>query len=157
MGMDDVKHDDETADDNHGVPPRMLSAPSAPSRQEAQEHAITHLPFRSWCPFCVRGKSKSSPHKRNVSHDEDGVPVVSFDYCFMGDREATDLSNVTILVGRDRRSRCYMVVPVPQKGVDPDEYSVRRGLRYLEFLGYKTVILKSDQEASLGKIFSASC
>ena len=134
-GHDDLlNNDDENNDEKTGIPPRMVSAPSAPARQEAQGHAVTHLPYRSWCPFCVGGKSKSSPHKRGIDHSEDGIPVVSFDYCFMGKREATDMSNVTILVGRDRKSLCYAVIPVPQKGVDPDEYAVRRGLRFLESL-----------------------
>ena len=39
--------------------------------------------------------------------------------------------------------------PVPQKGLDPTKWSVREGLRYLKFLGYTSVMLKTDQEAAL--------
>ena len=71
-------------------------------------------------------------------------PIVAFDYCFMGeqnldvhiDDDAYPAGNAKILVGRDSTSRCYNVVAVPQKGIDRDEYAVKRGLRCLDFLGY---------------------
>ena len=40
---------------------------------------------------------------------------------------------------------------MPSKGVDNGEYATRRVLRFLDFLGYDSVILKSYQEAALGK------
>ena len=46
----------------------------------------------------------------------------------------------------------YASIPVPQKGVDSDECSTRRWLRFLELLGYRDLVLKSDQEAALGKV-----
>ena len=155
-GKDDLlmNEEDENPDENENVPPRMFASPTAPSRQEAQEHAITHLPFRSWCPFCLMGKAKCSPHRRGIDHSDDAIPMVAFDYCFMGETEQPDMDNIKILVGRDRKSRCYAVIPVPQKGVDHDQYAVKRGLRFLDFLGYKSVLLKSDQETSLSKIFA---
>ena len=114
---DDILNNDDENDteDKTSMPPRMLSSPSMPSRQEIQEHNVTHIPFRSWCPFCVAGKSKCAPHKRGIDHSDDAVPLVAFDYCFMGDRAETDADNITILVARDRKSRCYAVIPVPQK------------------------------------------
>ena len=66
--------------------------------------------------------------------------------------EGDESTQVKILCGRDRRSRMYASIPVPQKGVDSDEYSTRRVLRFLEFLGYRDLVLKSDQEAALGKV-----
>ena len=32
---------------------RPLRSPKAPSAAEKARHAITHLPYRAWCPFCV--------------------------------------------------------------------------------------------------------
>ena len=46
----------------------------------------------------------------------------------------------------------YASIPVPRKGVDGDEYSTRRVLRFLECLGYRDLVLKSHQEAALGKV-----
>ena len=33
---------------------RPLPQPRLPSRQEVQEHELTHIPYRSWCVHCVR-------------------------------------------------------------------------------------------------------
>ena len=59
-------------------------------------------------------------------------------------------------MGRDRKSRCYSAIAVPSKGVGEDEYATRRVLRFLEFLGYEKVILKSDQEAALGTVLRSA-
>ena len=34
--------------------------PMLPSQSEIDEHNLTHLPFRDWCPFCIRGRGLSS-------------------------------------------------------------------------------------------------
>ena len=150
-----MTNEDDDNDDKSHMPPRMLTYPSMPSRQEVQEHNITHLPFRSWCPFCVAGKATCAPHRRGVGHNDDAVPLVAFDDCFMGERDENETDNITIMVGRDRKSRCYATIPVPQKGIDPMQYAVRRGLKFLDFLGYQSVILTSNQESALAKIFAS--
>ena len=130
---------DGSVHEDRGVAkPRTLNAPSPPSRQEAQEHAVTHLPVRSWCPFCVKGKSKASPHRKTDHGDEPEVPVVDLDYCFLGDSDAVKLHDKSLhpdghakaLVGRDSRSRCYSVMAVPQKGINADEHATRKCLRF---------------------------
>ena len=43
---------------------------TGPSKEEYEEHMRSHMPFRSWCEFCVKGKSKACTHKKkgeNVS------------------------------------------------------------------------------------------
>ena len=109
------------------------------------------------------GKCRASPHavvsKEAVESD---APVVAFDYAFMsqdkvaeatdGDEKTGSDAAIKLLVGRDRRFRVYNVVPVTQKGDDESEYATRRVLRFLDFLGYESVGLKSDQEVALGKV-----
>ena len=67
---------------NEATQPRALSAPSPPSRQEALEHVMTPLPFRSLCYFRVKGESKASLHVVHADRGEHEVPVVAIDYCF---------------------------------------------------------------------------
>ena len=33
-------------------------------QQEIEAHGMTHIPFRTWCPHCVRGKASQSPHMK---------------------------------------------------------------------------------------------
>ena len=40
----------------------VISTPEGPTQREIEEHMANHIPFRSWCPFCVAGKAVSGPH-----------------------------------------------------------------------------------------------
>ena len=52
-----------------------------PSQEEREMHDITHLPFRPWCEFCVRGRGKNRCHKRLVAEGEQAK--MSLDYGFL--------------------------------------------------------------------------
>ena len=39
-------------------------APKEPTRDERMRHEATHLPYRSWCPICVRGRGRNAPHRQ---------------------------------------------------------------------------------------------
>ena len=61
--------------------------PCTPSLKEVLEHRITHLPFRSWCPHCVRGKGRNDRHTRSGQKGIDlGVPKLVSDYFYIGRR-----------------------------------------------------------------------
>ena len=55
-GEDDVRErerEDEAADDaEEGRKGRGMPSPVVVSRQEREEHELTHLPYRCWCPHC---------------------------------------------------------------------------------------------------------
>ena len=36
--------------------PRAARSPLQPTRAEWEAHQATHLPYRSWCRFCVEGR-----------------------------------------------------------------------------------------------------
>ena len=59
--------------------------PKAPTAEERKEHELTHLPFRSWCRHCIRGRGKEESCPRKV-RDENDIPEVHLDYMFMGGR-----------------------------------------------------------------------
>ena len=69
--------------------PKALPAPAEPTLTERREHELTHLPFRSWCPTCVRAKGKQN-HSRTLKKKQ---PVIQLDYAFLGDN--SDDSQVT--------------------------------------------------------------
>eukprot|EP00969_Alexandrium_andersonii_P000118 5376-Alexandrium_andersonii.AAC.1 len=62
--------------------PRMMRRPQEPSRREWEEHQLTHMPFRDWCPFCVRGKAKAQGHGKEGDRDRN-VEMVTRDYMWM--------------------------------------------------------------------------
>ena len=63
-GSDNIHNDEpkkqegeegQEGDEQQGREPRLMRDPSAPTKADAERHAATHQPFRSWCRFCVRG------------------------------------------------------------------------------------------------------
>ena len=41
-----------------------LGDPRLPTREEREEHEKHHLPYRTWCTHCVKGKCKEVAHRR---------------------------------------------------------------------------------------------
>ena len=48
--------------DDEARKPRIPRRPNAPTKAEIEEHEITHLPPRDWCPHCVAGHGISNQH-----------------------------------------------------------------------------------------------
>ena len=124
--------------------------PVLPSQNEIDEHNLTHLPFRDWCPFCIRGRGLSSGHFARKTPEESQVPTISIDYCFLGDETTRD-TDLPVLVVRDRRTKSVWAHPVPAKGVE-NPFGAKQLLKDIESTGYKRVNLKGDQEASIRAI-----
>ena len=43
--------------------PRHVRDIRLPSQEEVDKHNLTHLPFRNWCPRCMKGRGKKAPHR----------------------------------------------------------------------------------------------
>ena len=71
----------EEEEHNEAVQPRVRTSPKQPSAAEVEDHMVTHLPFREWCPHCVKGKSGSRPHRS--THEKHEIPTLALDYMFM--------------------------------------------------------------------------
>ena len=112
---------------------RQVTAPPVPvtpTRQEVLTHRLTHRPFRSWCPHCVRGKSREDRHHRSSQKDEfRGIPKVVSDYFFVGrkrpaareermqeEEEAQKEGQTPILVIKDTASKALYAHACPCKG-----------------------------------------
>ena len=81
---DEAEEDQEEATREQGGEPeearraKGTKVPIKPSQEEVEEHMLTHLPFRSWCSHCVRGKAKGKPHKKKEEEDKE-VPTIALD------------------------------------------------------------------------------
>ena len=87
-------------------------------------------------------------HRR--TEEERRVPVFGFDYLlgthyFEGEQD----DQVKILVAKCQYTKCTFAHVVPQKGLDPDLYAVKRLTRDILWLGHNRVILKSDNERAI--------
>ena len=55
-GAENPESDTENPEEE-AIRPKTRASPKQPSAEEVENHMVTHLPFRDWCPHCVRGKS----------------------------------------------------------------------------------------------------
>ena len=82
--------------------PRHVRDIRIPSPEEVDRHNMTHLPFRNWCPHCMRGRGKEAPHHRS-KEGQGELPEVSLDFCCPS-RECGN-GALTILVAKERHSK----------------------------------------------------
>ncbi len=78
-----------------------LVAPKLVSKQEREEHERTHMPFRNWCPYCVKGRARKMAHRRKVKDEEDKeveVPRISMDYHYMSKEDEEAKVNPMLIV-----------------------------------------------------------
>ena len=145
MGMSE----DEDVNDEQDMGerrPRKVQSPKLPSQEEIDMHELTHLPYRSWCTHCVRGRGESHPHYK-VPEEKRAIKEIHMDYCFMGKK---DEKTQPILVIRDRDTKLTCSVLVREKGA-ADDFVIKRILAFMKELGYEgmRLIIKSDQESPI--------
>lgn len=148
MGCNEEMDGEESEED--ALEPKGVKIEYRPSKEEMDAHMLTHIPFKSWCPHCVKGKAKSKPHLRmNNGKEECTVPIVSIDYMFLGCKHDEEQGN-PILVVKDRDPpgtgliHAYLL---ESKGCN--SYAVDRLDKTLENLGHNRIVLKSDQEPAI--------
>ena len=108
---------------------RPIRDPGQPTPAEVAEHDLTHIPFRPWCPACVKGKAKDKMSRR-IQGDvaENLVPRVRLDYCFLtenletvegehGEEDTTKAASTgTVLVMQESECRSIWAYAVEHKG-----------------------------------------
>ena len=126
--------------------PKGLPAPGEPPLTERKEHELTHSPIRSWCPTCVRAKSKQN-HSRTLKTKQ---PVIQLDYAFLGDN--IDDPQVTLVTAIDLLSGLGLSCVVPSKG--RSHYAQAELRRFVLETGRTFGILQIDPKALVAEITS---
>ena len=76
----------ESEDVQHGErKTAKMNDPKEPTSEERKVHEMTHLPFRSWCRHCIRGRGKEADRFKRA-FNEGELHELHFDYAFMGGR-----------------------------------------------------------------------
>ena len=129
------------------IAPKVAKDPGQPSAQEIADHAVTHLPYRSWCPHCVRGKGRNFAHFMAAAAERE-IPVLAADYCFMcGD--GSDLES-PVLVMADTATAMIFAHAVDRKGADAEVMNLI--MADMEVLGHREIVFKTDQEPAMKAI-----
>ena len=127
---------------------KKMNDPRKPSEADVIEHNMTHLPYRSWCRHCVRGRGEELPHLSGG--DAPIIPEVHMDFCFMGDESGGE--TMVILVARERSSRMMLASAVPSKSTG--NFIARRIVAFMREIGCEQgdVTVRTDQEPAIKAI-----
>ena len=151
-------------------PLTIAPSPVKPSPTDVEQHRLTHLPFRDWCPECLMGRGLGEARGRHAGRHH-GVPVVGVDYFYMtssgiqtraetgfadteeGEKqlnEARDKGDVVkCLVVRCYATKVVFGHVVPRKGADEDDFVAKIIVADIAWMGHVKLIVKSDQEIAL--------
>ena len=147
----------QEGDDCPGVRrPVVLKAPFRVSREEREAHEITHTPYRSWCPYCVRGRGRNTPHRlRSEDAKHSGIPKIAMDYVFMSVADEAASSNPVLVMVDEATGERYARA-VGHKGTSHAEsdWLVRDISEELKSWGHQGgehghIIMKTDGEAAI--------
>ena len=94
-------------------PVKMATDPGKPTERQVEEHRRTHLPYRSWCRWCVLGRGRGLQHRARLGSI---VPIVGIDYFFltsngMSVKEKLNLTDDKIEEARasGKLTKCFIV------------------------------------------------
>lgn len=154
MPVDEEQEDDDEAEHGCRKTKAMLD-PKLPSAEEVKKHYITHMPYRNWCPHCVRGRGKEMAHNRRKNEAEANLPEYHADYCFPGDEDGQKL---TVLAVVERHTKMKRMVVVPAKG-STGRYASGVVMEFIEECGDKDrpIIIKTDQEPAIKFLVDDIC
>ncbi len=171
----DIDEDDHVGEGQDEQPTRVVTNPEDPTHDMIEQHrAAGHLPYRSWCRWCVLGRGIGSQHRTTESTSS--VPRVGIDYFFIvkgaiklkGELEGHGQPGFEEKVEEQRRegklvkcivARCWesknlFAHIIPRKGVDEEMYVANLMVKDIDWLGYSKVIIKHDREPALTALVS---
>eukprot|EP00971_Amphidinium_carterae_P057164 1130344-Amphidinium_carterae.1 len=124
-----------------------------PTDEQRQWHALTHVPYKSWCPECVAGRGRDEPHSRQQERDNEyHHPVVEVDYTFAKTADSEEV--ITCLTAVDNGTGRSISVKVLKKGAS-DSYVVNRLSAFIVSLAHEHVKLRGDPEPSIRALINA--
>ena len=135
---------------------KKVHDPKLPTEEEVKEHYLSgHMPYRSWCHHCVRGRGRERDHSKKSDDNQQGIPEYHMDYCFPGDEFGERL---TVLVVIERCTKMKKAVVVPNKG-STGSFAAKMVLDLINECGDRDrdVILKTDQEPAIKFLVDDVC
>ena len=92
--------------------PKKMQDPKVPRQEKIDERNKLHLPYRSWCRHCVRGRGRAVAHEK--AKEEHATPEVHFDCLFMR-KEGEAGKTLPVAAVKERASGMLMASVVPRK------------------------------------------
>ena len=132
-----------------GLPARELRQPEEPTEEQRRRHELTHLPYRSWCKWCVLGKGRTTHAKKR----KDRRPQVQIDYAFAPLESGKE--KLTMLTGVSITDYMGFACIVKTKGVCKEALQALQS--FLVESGRTNAVLLSDGEPAIKSLTTRAC
>ena len=84
-------------------------------KREREKHNLTHTPYRSWCPHCVRARGRGTQHRKGDGEQDGLIKRTAFDYFFLTREDEAGNKNPMIVMVDESTCEKY-ARSVSQKG-----------------------------------------
>ena len=129
---------------------RVLRQPREPTEKEKEEHYLHHIPPEDWCEICSRTKTLAFAHRTIREEDRIGeVPVVSMDLCFLRRRRQQLVVPIAVIRENHRGETRAHGLLSKHMDMKLGSYIINTLVGDIGAMGFKKLILKSDQEAAM--------
>ena len=108
------KEDPDQPEPEEFLNPKGPTTPPSPTTAEWIQHQITHMPYKPWCPICVKNAAANNPHR--TLHHSRGVAMFCMDYMFMTQKPSEEDLMYPTLVIKEKISNGVWALPGIRKG-----------------------------------------
>ena len=121
-----------------------------PSSHEVQEHMKTHIPYRSWCAHCVRGRGMIPTGQEEEGEDQEIIHTsqLTSDSSKRVTLMIRQIRGANPVIGPEAKYGLTLAMAVPRKG-NAAPWIAKRVADWLDSLGSQTVTLKCDNEPAI--------
>ena len=131
--------------------PKHKALPHNVIKEVYDAHQLTHLPFRSWCDHCVKGKAVDDAHRPRIDPHK-GKAKIGMNYFFLA--RATDPHHAkSVRNGLDFQSGAVFSAVVVKEG---DPYAQAVALEAIKFTGRTRLIIMCDEENAVNNLVDRS-
>ena len=153
--------------DDEGQAPRILPSPGQPSQRQRDQHSVCHIPFRSWCNHCVRGRGRDRQSRSiadGMKSADSTLPRIVMDYGFFSVNplgkdckkgESGSRVKITILVLKETQCGSIWSYTVAHKGGVLEPWVSKQIIHDLATVGIgnsERIGIKNDQESNIAAL-----
>ena len=78
------------SDSQENAPLKVARDPGDPTTKEREDPNATHIPFRSWCPNCVKANGREEAHRNGRGKERSCKATISFNHKTFGQEDDRD-------------------------------------------------------------------
>eukprot|EP00971_Amphidinium_carterae_P275855 5473703-Amphidinium_carterae.2 len=124
--------------------PKQLQQPPQPAKQEQESHRLTHMPYRSWCPICVKSKGLPTHHRRGALKK---LSVIQLNYIRSSVPTHKKWQVHSFLTAIETTTGLCMAIPTSRKG--PTRHQLTQLKRFVMENGFGQSIIKVGNEPAI--------